>query len=74
MPFSPSSGRPTWTARTTPAMAPSVFAAYTLPMAASPAPRRRSAPVSSGSVMPAQNVAGSITSPAIACPDALNSR
>ena len=44
-----------------PTMEPSVLTAYTWPMARSPAPRPRRMRVISGSVTPAQNVAGSIT-------------
>ena len=73
-PLRPSSGRPRCTANSTPAIAPSVLAAYTLPIAPSPAPRRISAPVMSGSVMPAQIAAGSMTSAAIAPPVRLNKK
>ena len=44
-----------------PTIEPSVLTAYTWPTARSPAPRASSTRVMSGSVTPAQNVAGSIT-------------
>ena len=58
--LSPSAGRPTWTAKNTPAIAPTVLAAYTTPTLASPWPRRRRWKVMSGRVVPAQKVAGSM--------------
>ena len=60
------SGIPRWTAQNTPAIAPIVFAAYTAPMLASPWPRLTRWKVMSGSVVPAQNVAGSMIAMAIA--------
>ena len=59
--MSPSSGISTSPASTTPTIEPSVFTAYTLPIARSPSPRRMSMRVMSGSVIPAQKVDGSIT-------------
>ena len=50
----------------TPAMAPTVLTAYTRPSERSPDFDRSSRKVMSGSVMPAQNVAGSMTISAIA--------
>ena len=71
-PFSPRSGNPTCTAQNTPAIAPTVFAAYTAPMLASPWPRFIRWNVMSGSVVPAQNVAGSMIATAIASLNRVN--
>ena len=61
-PFNPSRGIPTCVAATTPAMAPTVLAAYTAPMLFSPAPWASRVKVIRGRVIPAQKVAGNITS------------
>ena len=58
--FTPIIGSSTIPPTTTPTIEPSVFQAYTRPMAASPEPERISVRVMSGRVMPAQNVAGSM--------------
>ena len=52
-------------ARAAPTIEPSVLTLYTTPTARSPLPAFSSIRVMSGSVMPAQNVAGSITASAI---------
>ena len=49
-----------WVAVKTPAMAPMVFAAYTVPILFSPKPLRRRENVMSGSVVPAQKAAGNM--------------
>ena len=57
----PSAGRSTRAASAAPTIEPSVFTLYTVPIAFSPPPALISMRVMSGSVIPAQNVAGSIT-------------
>jgi hypothetical protein len=57
---SPIAGSSTSPARITPAIEPSVFHPYTAPMARSPALSPSRMRVMSGSVMPAQKVAGSM--------------
>ena len=61
-PFTPRDSMPMWVANAAPTMHPAVLAPYTLPMDASPSPREVSAWVASGSVIPAQNAVGNITS------------
>lgn len=57
----PSAGTRTWVISSTPAMAPTVLAAYSRPIEASPPPPRSRARLNSGRVVPAKNAAGSIT-------------
>ena len=59
--LSPSSGNSSSAASAAPTIEPSVLTAYTVPIARSPAPFASNSRVISGSVMPAQNVAGSMT-------------
>ena len=59
--FSPSSGSSTRPARATPRIEPSVLMLYTHPTERSPQPLPSRHLVISGSVMPAQNVDGSMT-------------
>ena len=61
-PFKPASSMPTCVVNAAPTMQPAVLAPYTLPIADSPKPREVSAWVASGSVMPAQNAVGNMTS------------
>ena len=63
--FSPSSGISTSAASPAPTIEPSVLTLYTAPTARSPLPAFNSIRVMSGSVIPAQNVAGSITASAM---------
>ena len=58
--LTPMSGSSTIPPSATPTIEPSVFQAYTRPIAASPEPERIRVRVMRGSVMPAQNVAGSM--------------
>jgi hypothetical protein len=60
-PLSPSSGIRRSPASATPTIDPSVLMPYTSPIAFSPAPEAISIRVMIGSVIPAQNVAGSMT-------------
>ena len=53
-------------------MQPAVLAPYTLPIADSPTPREVSAWVASGSVIPAQNAAGNMTSIEASIPAPVN--
>ena len=69
----PINGMRTCTISSTPMMAPSVLVAYTRPICFSPPPRRNSARVKSGKVMPAKKAAGNITSNEITALPALNS-
>jgi hypothetical protein len=59
--FTPISGIRTRLARKAPTIDPKVLKPYTMPIARSPVLRVTSMRVMSGSVIPAQNVAGSIT-------------
>ena len=61
MPLSPRSGISTSPAAAAPRIEPSVFTPYTRPIARSPCSPAISERVRSGSVVPAQKVAGSIT-------------
>jgi hypothetical protein len=63
--LSPTSGSSTRPASAAPTMDPKVFTPYTVPIARSPPPALMSVRVMSGSVIPAQKVAGSITSSAM---------
>ena len=72
--FRPMSGISTIAASAAPTMEPKVLTLYTVPMARSPAPAPSSMRVISGSVMPAQNVAGSITARQMAYRASENSR
>ncbi len=60
MALRPISGSSTRPPSATPMIDPSVFQAYTAPIARSPAPPTISVRVMSGSVIPAQKVAGSM--------------
>ena len=60
-PLRPSNGMSQSAAAATPTIEPSVFQAYTAPIARSPCPAPSSIRVISGSVTPAQKVGGSIT-------------
>jgi hypothetical protein len=63
--LSPRSGIRTSAASPAPIIEPKVFTLYTAPTARSPLPAFSSIRVISGSVIPAQNVAGSITASAM---------
>ena len=66
IPCRPISGSSTSPPSPTPTIDPSVFQPYTAPIARSPKPAPTSVRVSSGRVMPAQNVAGSMIARQIA--------
>ncbi len=64
--FRPSNGMRISPAMITPMIDPKVFTAYTVPTARSPRPESMRSFVITGRVMPAKNVAGTMTSTQIA--------